>query len=330
MSIESETSTTIDLPPSVEGHSVMKAVLIHQYGGSDVLQYEEIPVPEIAPDEVLIRVHSAGVNPIDWKVRKGLRKGMASDRLPMILGWDVSGIIESVGALVSRFKKGDKVFSRPDASRNGAYAEYIAVRSDEVSHAPTTIPLEQAAGVPLAALTAWMALFTEGKLACGQQVLVHAASGGVGSFAVQLAKLAGAKVIGTSSSLNLDLVLSLGADEAVDYRSSEFDALRDLDLVIDTVGGDTLAASYGMLKKGGSIITIAGKPDEEMASRLGVTSRHALVSSNGARLQEIAGLIDQRKLRVIIDREFMLSDVRAAHVLSESGHARGKIILRVA
>ena len=177
----------------------MKAIRFHTYGDSSVLKYEDVPIPEIGPGEVLIKVHAAGVNPVDWKIRKGYLQGFLPYQLPLIPGWDTAGTVARAGALVTRFNASDQVFSRPDIARDGAYAEYIAVRTDEVASAPRSIPLEHAAGVPLAALTAWMALFDKANLRADQSVLIHAASGGVGRFAVQLAKLAGARVIGTTS-----------------------------------------------------------------------------------------------------------------------------------
>jgi NADPH:quinone reductase-like Zn-dependent oxidoreductase len=219
--------------------------------------------------------------------------------LPLIPGWDVAGTIESVGALVTRFKANDRVFSRPDIARNGAYAEYIAVRSDEVAPAPHSIPLEHAAGIPLAALTAWMALFEKSDLRTGQSVLIHAASGGVGTFAVQLAKLAGARVIGSTSSRNIDLVKSLGADEVTDYRSEDFSAkVKDIDVVFDTVGGDIQTQSFGVFRKGGVLVSIVSPPDAAVAQQHGVVAKHAFVIPNGARLQELAGLVDASKLKV--------------------------------
>ena len=197
----------------------MKAVQIHGYGNSGVMKYEDAPKPVIGPDEVLIKVHACGVNPVDWKIREGFMASMVHHTMPLILGWDVAGIVEETGALVKRFKPGDAVFCRPDTSKNGGYAEYIAVRTIELAMAPKTIPLKTAAGIPLAAQTAWMALFELAGLKGGQSVLIHGASGGVGSFAVQLAKVAGARVIATTSKANIPMVKSIGADEVVDHVS---------------------------------------------------------------------------------------------------------------
>ncbi len=309
----------------------MKAVRIHQYGDVDVLKYEDAPVPEIGLDEVLIKVHSAAVNPVDWKVRKGLLKERRPYSLPLILGWDLSGTIERVGTLVNRLKVGEKVFSRPDLGRDGSYAEYVVVRGDEVAPAPKSLPLEQAAGVPLAALTAWMALFEQANLRSGQSVLIHAASGGVGTFAVQLAKLVGAHIIGTTSARNIELVKSLGADDVIDYRSVDFSTkVANVDVVLDAIGGETQRKSLRVLKRGGFLTSIAGPVDPALAHEFGVRTAWDLVRGNGARLQEIASLIDGGKLKVIIEKELPLAEIKAAHELSETNRVRGKIILRVA
>jgi len=307
----------------------MKAVRIHAYGGVEVLQYEDAPMREIGPDEVLIKVIASSVNPIDWKVRSGKAKDRMPVTFPFILGWDVSGIVDEAGSLVTRFKKGDKVFSRSDPSRNGAYAEYIAVRASEVAFAPSSIPLAHAAAVPLACMTAWAGLFEQGSLRAGQSVLIHGASGGVGTFAVQLAKLAGAHVIATTSTKNVDLIKSLHADEVIDYKTEDFSIkVKDVDMVFDTVGSDTQKKSWGIIKKGGVLVATVGA-DAKEAEAHHVTAKSFMLNSNGARLQEIAGLIDQGKLKIIIEKEFLLTEVRAAHELSEKGHSVGKIIITV-
>jgi NADPH:quinone reductase-like Zn-dependent oxidoreductase len=196
----------------------MKAVCIYSYGGPEVLAYKDVPCPHPSDGEVLVRVHAAGINPVDWKIREGHLKGMLNHTFPLILGWDVSGVVESVGrAGISRLKVGDEVFSRPDILRDGAYSEYVVIREAEVAIKPKTIDHIHAAAIPLAGLTAWQSLFEAGGLSSGQKVLIHAAAGGVGSFAVQLAKLTGAYVIGTASGKNHDYVRKLGADQVIDY-----------------------------------------------------------------------------------------------------------------
>jgi NADPH:quinone reductase-like Zn-dependent oxidoreductase len=309
----------------------MRAVRIHQYGPADVLRYEEAPVPAVAANEVLVEVHAAGVNPADWQFRYGYYKDFAPRTLPFILGWDVAGVVKSVGARVERWKSGDSIFAMTDMSRDGAYAEFIAVRAEHLAPAPTSLPLQHAAGVPLAALTAWKALFDDGQLKAGQSVLVHAAAGGVGLFAVQLAKWAGARVAATVSSAGAELVASLGVDQMIDYRAVDFSRrLANVDVVIDTVGGETRDRSWGVLRKGGTLVAVAmPPPDPATALQHGVRAAMTLVAPDGQRLAEIGKLIDAGKLRVVIDSELPLEQVAAAHERSESRHARGKIILRV-
>src|SRR6266851_4676498 len=228
----------------------MKAIRIHNYGGPEALQYEDAPRPKPQAGEVLVRVHAAGVNPIDWKVREGHMKDFWPHKFPLILGWDLSGVVEEIGAGVSRFKKGDEVYSVPDVSRNGAYAEYIVVRESEVALKPKALHHIRAAAVPLAVLTAWQALFDTVQLQPRQRVLIHGAAGGVGHFAVQLAKLKGAHVVGTASAKNHEMLNKLGADELVDYTIQRFeDVTRNIDVVLDTIGGDTQERSWQVLKK---------------------------------------------------------------------------------
>jgi NADPH:quinone reductase-like Zn-dependent oxidoreductase len=314
--------------PKRKLRGLMKAVQIHEYGGTDKLIYEDVPVPQPAPDEVLIRVHAASVNPVDWKIREGLHKDGIKSQFPFVLGWDVAGIIVETGNLVTHFNHSDRVFARLDIMSQGCYAEYAVTKASYVAHAPV-IPLHISAGVPLASQTAWAGLFEVGKLKPGQKVLIHGASGGVGNFAVQLAKIAGAKVIATTSDANVDFVRSLGADEVIDYKKEDFSKkVNNADLVFDTIGGETQAKSWQVLRKGGILVTTL-KLDDSKAAEFGVTGKSFMVDSNGARLREIASLINKDMLRVIIDSEFKLEEVKKAHERSESGRARGKIILRI-
>ncbi len=231
----------------------MKAVRIHSYGGPEVLKYEEAPRPKSAPGEVLIRVHAAGVNPVDWKIRQGYFKGRVDYSLPLILGWDLSGVVEATGSGVAGLQEGDEVYSRPDIARDGAYAEHIVVRETEVALKPESIDHIHAAAIPLAALTAWQSLFDAAGLSAGQKALIHAAAGGVGSFAVQLARWKGAHVIGTASKRNHELVRNLGAAETIDYETTRFkDVVHEVDVVFDTIGGDTQKRSWQVLKRVGS------------------------------------------------------------------------------
>ncbi len=304
----------------------MKAIRIHDYGEADVLTYEDAPMPKPTADGMLIKIHAAGVNPVDWKVRKGLMRTIRPLQFPAIMGSDIAGTVALVGPLVTRFKEGDQVISRVD----GAYAEFAAAKTDAVAPAPKTIPLAQAAGIPIAAGTAWTVLFDAANTSAKQKVLIQGASGGVGIFAVQLAKLAGAHVIATTSGPNAAMVESLGADEVVDYRSVDVAAtVKDVDVVVDCVGGETLKRSFASLRKGGLLITIVSPPDEALAKEHGVTARFERGNMNGIRLQEISGLIDAGKLKIVIEKELPLTEAKAAHTLSESGRARGKIILRV-
>jgi NADPH:quinone reductase-like Zn-dependent oxidoreductase len=240
---------------------VMKAVRIHAYGDRSVLQFEDAPKPEIKPDEALVRIVAAAVNPVDWKIRQGHLKTMVPYVFPLTLGWDFSGVIEALGSEVSSFAIGDAVFSRPDIRRNGSYAEYIAVRAVEIARKPKTISHVEAASIPLAGITAWETIVSIGNLAAGQKALIHAASGGVGSLAVQIAKSRGAHVVATTSSANVELVRSLGADQVIDYRNERFaDKVKDVDLVVDTIGGDVQASSWSVLRRGGVLVSTVSVP----------------------------------------------------------------------
>lgn len=307
----------------------MKAVTIHEFGGPEELLYEDMPVPEFGPGEILVKVHATAINPVDWKIREGQTKG--NIKFPFILGWDVAGAVEATGNLVSRFKTGDLVFALADFTRNGAEAEYVVVKTDAAAHIPSTISIEEAAATPLAALTAWMMLFDKANLQPGQRILIHAASGGVGSFAVQLAKIAGAFVVGTTSDENIDYVKFLGADEVIDYKSEDFSKKFNdyYDVVLDTIGGETQKKSFKVLKKGGVLVTTVQIEDKNLAEKYGVTLQSGLVMPNGSRLQEIAGLIDEGKLKIFIDKTYDLKEVRAAQEYSQTGKVRGKIIVKV-
>ena len=308
----------------------MKAIRIHNYGGPEVLQYEDAPRPEPQAGEVLVRVHAAGVNPIDWKVREGHMKDFWPHKFPLILGWDLSGVVEELGRGVSRFKIGDEVYSIPDPTRNGAYADYIVVRESELALKPNSLHHIRAAAVPLAALTAWQSLFDTAQLQPGQRVLIHAGSGGVGHFAVQLAKWKGAYVFATASTKNQDLLRNLGVDEPIDYTEQRFENVaRNIDIVLDTIGDETQQRSWSVLKKGGVLVSLVQPPSEEKAKELGARAAIIGAQPNGAQLAEIAKIIDSGKLAPVIDRILPLSEARRAHELSAAGHTHGKIALRV-
>jgi NADPH:quinone reductase-like Zn-dependent oxidoreductase len=335
-----ETRNIVFLKSPVRGRSLftekkgtMKAIRIHNYGGPEVLKYEDAPRPQPQAGEVLIRVHAAGVNPIDWKVREGHMKDFWPHTFPLILGWDLSGVVEELGpapAGAGRFKKGDEVYGLPDPTRGGAYADYIVVRESELALKPNSLHHIRAAAVPLAALTAWQSLFDTAQLQPGQRVLIHAGGGGVGHFAVQLAKWKGAYVFATASTKNQDLLRKLGVDEPIDYTQQRFENVaRNIDAVLDTIGGETQERSWQVLKKGGALLSVVQPPSAEKAKELGVRAAFVASHPNGAQLAEIAKLIDSGKLAPITDRILPLSEARRAHELSQSGHTRGKIVLRV-
>lgn len=308
----------------------MKAVRIHTYGGPEVLKYEDAPRPQPGEGEVLIRVHAATVNPIDWNVREGHMKDFWPHKFPLILGWDLSGVVEELGKGASRFKIGDEVYSVPDPTRNGAYADYIVVRESELALKPNSLPHIRAAAVPLAALTAWQSLLDSAQLQPGQRVLIHGGSGGVGHFAVQLAKWKGAYVIATASTKNQELLRELGADETIDYTRQRFeDVARKIDIVLDPIGGDTQERSWQVLKKGGILLSVVEPPSADKAKALGIQATFVASHPNGAELAKIAELIDSGDLKPIVNRILPLSEARRAHELSQTRHTHGKIVLRV-
>jgi NADPH:quinone reductase-like Zn-dependent oxidoreductase len=308
----------------------MKAVRIHAYGDRSVLQFEDAPKPDIKPDEALVRIVAAAVNPVDWKIRQGHLKAFVPYAFPLTLGWDFSGVIEALGSEVSSFAVGDAVFSRPDIRRDGSYAEYIAVRAVEIAKKPKTISHVEAASIPLAGITAWETIVSIGNLAAGQKALIHAASGGVGSLAVQIAKSRGAHVVATTSSANVELVRSLGADQVIDYRNERFaDKVKDVDLVVDTLGGEVQASSWSVLRRGGVLVSTVSVPPAERATASGVRSAFVFISPNAPILDQLAGLVESGRLRTLIGGEFALRDIGEAHALSESGRTVGKIVLYV-
>lgn len=305
----------------------MKAVRIHSYGGPEVFVHEDVPKPKPSAGEVLIRVHAAGVNPLDWKVREGYTRR----RLPLILGWDVSGTVEEVGSDGTGLKPGDAVFGLLDIARyEGAYAEYVAAQASDMARKPEEIDHVQAASLPIAALAAWQGLFEQGVLSAGQTVLVHAGAGGVGHFAVQLAGWKGARVISTAAADDTDFVHELGADKVIDYITTRFeDAVKDVDVVLDLIGGDTQERSWKVLKKGGILVSTVGISSPETADRLGVQGKAFRVHPDAAQLGQMAGLIVTGKLRSVIQAVLPLSDARKAHELLQAGKARGKIVLKI-
>lgn len=308
----------------------MKAVRIHQYGNVDTLRYEDADEPAVRADDVLIRVVGTSVNPVDWKIRQGLMKEIVPHRMPIILGWDVSGVVTEVGVKVAKFKVGDCVYARPDVKRDGTYAEFITVRETEIAMKPQTISHIEAGVSPLCGIAAWEAMVNVAKVSAGQRVLIHAASGGVGSIAVQLAKSRGAYVIGTASAGNRAMVESIGVDEFVDYRAQRLQGtVKQIDVVFDTVGGQTQNDSWSVMTPGGILVSIVSNPVADEVKKLGMRSAFVFVKSNAAALEEIAQLVEGGKLRPIIGAEFALKDIKHAHGLSESGRAKGKIAVYV-
>lgn len=307
--------------------STMKAARIHAYGGPEVFRYEDAPRPEAGEGEVLVRVAAAGINPVDWKTRAG--RGMTggdTSRLPLILGWDISGVVEEVGPGASKFRPGDAVFGMVRFPEIGsAYAEYVNAPETHLALKPQNVSHVEAAGVPLVALTAWQA-FEAGNLRSGQRVLIQGAAGGVGHVAVQIAKAWGAYVIGTGSAGNLDYIRELGADEAVEYDAE----IGPVDMVLNAAGTQTLDRSLTLLKSGGSLISISGKPDQDKAQQLGVKADSILVHTNESQMQQIADLMAAGKLRPTIAEVYPLAQAGAAQEALETRSVRrGKIVLEV-
>ena len=308
----------------------MKAIRIHAYGGPEVLRYEDAPDPEPAAEELLIKVHAAGINPVDWKVREGHLAGFLKHRLPLIPGWDVAGEVVAVGSGVTGWSLGDAMYSRPDLARDGAYAEFMVLRASEAAPKPRSLDFIHAAAVPLAALTAWQALFDAAGLSAGQRVLIHAGAGGVGAFAVQLAHHKGAHVIATGSQRNAAFIRDLGADTVIDYQATRFEeAVRDLDVVFDTVGGEVQDRSWATLRRGGCLVSIVRGPAQEAAAQHGVRAQYVFVQPNAAQLREIGALIDAGTISVTVEAVLPLSEAAAAQQRSAAGHTRGKLVLRV-
>ena len=307
----------------------MKAIQIHQFGGPEELKYEEAPMPKINPDDVLIKVFATSINPVDWKVREGEMKQIQF-KFPLILGWDVSGVITEVGSDVKNFEVGQEVYSRPDLPRNGTYAEYVAVKAGSIAEKPRSVSHVEAASIPLAGLTAWQGIFDHGQLKPGQKILIHGASGGVGTLAVQLAKWKGAYVIGTASENNIDFLKELGADEVIDYKNQQFEKeLKDIDVVFDTIGGETQKKSVEVLKIGGILVSTVGVQDEEAFKVKNIQTCQFMAQSYPEQLKQMADLVDSGKLKPVINQVFPLEEIAKAQTVSEEGHTRGKIAIKV-
>ncbi len=308
----------------------MKAVRIHGYGGPDVLKYEDAPRPTAGPGEVLIRVHATTVNPFDCAARAGYMDSWFHYAFPLITGTDISGVIEEVGEGVTGSAPGDAVYARTGVFRDGANAEYAVAFVSDVATKPASLDHIHAAAIPHVTLTAWQGLYELANLSAGQTILIHAAAGGVGHIAVQLAKLRGAKVIGTASQ-HLDFIKELGVDQAIDYATTPFeDVVSDVDVVLDLIGGDTQERSWKVLKPGGIIISTIQPPSEETAAAHGVrTGFIATAPPIRETLTKVAEMVDNGTLKVTVSTVLPLEEIRKAHELIEAKHTHGKLVLQV-
>ncbi len=306
----------------------MKAVRIHTLGDSDVLKVEETPRPEPGDNEILIHVKAASVNPVDYKIRSGaFKKGEI--KLPTTLGRDVAGIVEAVGSKVTTVKPGEEVYAFL-GSHSGGYAEYAIAQPNEVSRKPDTLDFVEAAAVPLAAETAWQALFDHGNLQAGERVLIHGAAGGVGHFAVQFAKAKGATVIATAGQEDINFVSELGADRVIDYKAENFQtSVKDIDLVIDLVGGEAQKKSWSVLKDGGRLISTVEPPSKEEAARKHAKIAVFMAEAKAEQLKAIAQLINDGKVTVVVSKVLPLDDAKEAHETLENEHSQGKLVLSV-
>ncbi len=332
----------------------MKAFVIKRYGKKVALQAAEMPEPKLGEHDVLVRIHAAGVNPLDAKIRNGEFKLLLPYSMPLILGHDLAGVVIRVGSQVRRFKQGDEVYARPDDFRIGAFSEFIAIKEDSLATKPARLTMEEAASIPLVGLTAWQALVEKANLKKGQKVLIHAGSGGVGTFAIQLAKHLGAFVATTTSTANVSLVKGLGADIVIDYKKEDFEkTLRGYDLVLNSLGGDTLEKSLRVLKPGGKLISISGPPDLEFAKSAGLSGflklvmrllsfgirrkakRHQVsysflfMRASGEQLGRIAALIDYGVIHPVVDKVFPFESTNEAMNYVDTGRAKGKVVIKV-
>jgi NADPH:quinone reductase-like Zn-dependent oxidoreductase len=317
----------------------MKAVLIRKFGPPDVMNIEDIDVPAISDDELLVRVHCSSVNPVDWKIRNGSLKLIAGSKFPMSLGFDVAGEVVEVGSKVGRFKKGDKAFAMLHYRMRGAYMEYARVRESDAAMIPGDMDFVGAAAIPLAGLTAYQALYVKGKIRSGESVLVNGASGGVGSFAVQIAKAAGALVTAVCGTHNVERVNGLGADRVIDYRKEDFTALPEkYDMIFDAVGKLSFFRTRRNLKDFGRYVTTLPNASNicslfflPFLALFGYHKKAMLINvkPNGSDLERLAILAKEKNLVPLIDRVYPLDKIREAHVCSETGHARGKIVIKL-
>src|ERR1041385_8497247 len=307
----------------------MRAVVAHEYGAPDVIKIEQVERPEPNDDEALVRVIASSVNPADPLTLSGKYAKEFGTHLPLISGYDIAGIVEKTGANVTQLKVGDAVYGYP--TFGGGWAQYVVVKEWEVAAKPKSLNFVETAAVPMGALTAWQALVDVAKLQPGQTVLIHGGSGGVGAFAVQIAKARGARVIATASTANQDLLKQLGADVAVDYTKTKFeDVAKDVDAVLDPVGKETLARSYGVVKKGGIVMSIVARPDPAELQKRAIRGAFISVHPDAENLVEIARLIDAGKIKPVVTQVLPLSEAIAAQRQAATHHTRGKVVVRIA
>jgi NADPH:quinone reductase-like Zn-dependent oxidoreductase len=309
---------------------MMKAMVVHEFGGPEVMKLEDVAVPTPKEHEMLIRVYAAGVNSFDGVLQSGKYAKIFKMQLPWIPGYDIAGIVETVGDKIGKFKVGDPVYAFISIPSGGGYAEYALAKEGQVALKPATISFAEAAGVPSVALTAWQALIDKANLQSGQTVLIHGASGGVGLFAIPIAKIRGAKVFATASTANQDFLKQLGADVAIDYKTQKFTEIaKNVDVVVDGVGGETLSRSYPIVKRGGFLVSLVGRVDQAQLDKHGIRGVSLEAESNGDQLAQIGRLINEKKIKVVISQTFPLADAAKAQAKADTGHARGKIILKV-
>ncbi|OWG17930.1 NADPH:quinone oxidoreductase [Delftia sp. K82] len=332
----------------------MKAFVLESYGANRALQLAEVPEPQLRDDEVLVQVHAAGVNQLDSKIKDGQFKLILPYRLPLVLGHDVAGVVVKAGPRVRQFKPGDEVYARTDDFRIGTFAEFVPVKESSLAPKPKGLTMEEAASIPLVGLTAWQALVETAKLTKGQRVFIQAGSGGVGTFAIQLARHLGATVATTTSAANFELVKSLGADVVIDYRTQDFeDVLHDYDVVLNSQDGKTLGKSLRVLKGGAKLVSISGPPDPAFGRNIaapafvrlvmrllssgvrrrargrGIDYSFLFMRANGGQLREITRLIEAGAIRPVVDKVFAFESTNEALAYAEAGHAKGKVVIKI-
>lgn len=310
----------------------MKALQINKYGDSGVAEIiNNAPKPATGDDSVLVKVHAAGVNPVDWKIREGYLKEVMPLQFPATLGVDFSGMVMEVGKNVKNVQLEDKVYGMANALTGGSFAEYVAVPAGSLAHKPEKISYDEAAAVPLAGLSALQALTNQLGLSKEQKILIHGGAGGIGTFAIQIAKQLGAEVAATVRREDAGYAKELGADLVIDYKNEKFeDVVKNYDTVFDTVGGETYERSFAVLKKGGTIVSMVEQPNDELMKRYEVGAKSQFTQPNSAQLAELANLIDQRKLVVKIDEVFSLDNGKKAFDRLQNGHPRGKVVIHIA